>query len=96
MKEIEKPLKSINYKECVEEWDYNYMNIDLELNYDLFNAANYMDIIPLLELSSSRIASILKGKTTQKIRETMNIRNDYMPEEEQHILEDNKWCMENL
>ena len=55
-----------------------------------------MDIKPLLELSSSRISSILKDKTTQEIRETMNIRNDYTPEEEQHILEDNKWFMENL
>ena len=55
-----------------------------------------MDIKPLLELASAKISSIIKGKTTEEIRKTFNITNDLTPEDEQHILEENKWCLENL
>ena len=55
-----------------------------------------MDIKPLLDLSSSKIASIPKGKSTEEIRRVCNIVNNFTFEEEQQILEDNKWCMENL
>ena len=54
-----------------------------------------MDIKPLLELASAKVASIIKDKTTEKIKKTFNIQNDFTPEEQQ-ILEENKWCMENL
>ena len=57
---------------------------------------NYMDIKPLLELASAKVASIIKGKTTEEIRKTFGIVNDFTPEEEQQIIEENKWCMENL
>ena len=29
-KEIERPLPSQNFKECVEEWDFKYIDVDLE------------------------------------------------------------------
>ena len=95
-KVIERPLTSPNFKECVNEWDYNYIDVDLEMIFELLLGANYMDIKSLLELSSSKIASIIKGKNTEEIRKTFNLTNDFTPEEEQQILEENKWCMENL
>ena len=95
-KEIERPLPSQNFKECVEEWDFKYIDVDLELIFELILGANYMDIKPLLELASEKVASIIKGKNTEEIRKTFNITNDFTPEEEQQILEENKWCMENL
>ena len=96
IKEIERPLPSQNFKECVSEWDFNYINVDIDLIFDLILGANYMDIKPLLELASAKVASIIKGKNTEEIRKTFNISNDFTPEEEQQILEENKWCMENL
>ena len=95
-KEIERPLPSQNFKECVEEWDFNYINVDLELIFELILGANYMDIKPLLELASAKVASIIKCKNNEEIRKTFNITNDFTPEEVQQILEENKWCMENL
>ena len=95
-KEIERPLPSQNFKECVDEWDNNYIDVDLDLIFELILGANYMDIKPLLELASAKVASIIKGKTTEEIRQTLHITNDFTPEEEQQILEENKWCMENL
>ena len=95
-KNIERPLPSQNFKECVDEWDFKYIDVDLELTFELILGANYMDIKPLLELASAKVASIIKGKTTEDIRKTFGIQNDFTPEEEQQILEENKWCMENL
>ena len=95
-KEIERPLPSQNFKECVDEWDFNYIDVDLDLIFELILGANYMDIKPLLELASAKVASIIKGKTTEEIRKTFGITNDFTPEEEQQIIEENKWCMENL
>ena len=64
--------------------------------FDLILGANYMDIKPLLELASSKVASIIKSKTTEEIRKTFNIINDFTPEEEQQIIKENKWYIENL
>ena len=55
-----------------------------------------MDIKELLELGSSKLASIIKGKNIEEIKKIFNITNDFTPEEEQLILEENKWCMEFL
>ena len=95
-KEIERPLASNNFKECVNEWDYNFIDMDLQLIFEIILGANYMDIKPLLELSSAKVASIIKGKNTEEIRKIFDINNDFTPEEEQQIIEENKWCMENL
>jgi len=95
-KEIERPLASQNYQDCVEAWDFEFINVDLDLIFEIILAANYMDIKPLLELASSKIASIIKGKTPEEIRKTFNIQNDFTPEEEQQIREENQWCMDNL
>ena len=89
-KEIDRPLPSQNFKECVEDWDFNYINIDLELIFELILGANYMDIKNLLELASTKVASIIKGKNTEEIRKAFGITNDFNPEEEQQILEENK------
>ena len=95
-KEIERPLASQNYQECVDAWDFEFINVDLDLIFEIMLASNYMDIKPLLELASSKVASIIKGKTPEEIRKTFNIQNDFTPEEEQQIREENQWCLDNL
>ena len=42
-------------------------------------AANYMDIKSLLDLCCAKVASMIKGKTTEEIRKTFNIKNDFTP-----------------
>lgn len=95
-KEIERPLPSNNFNECVDAWDYQFIDLELEIIFELILAANYMDIKPLMELASSKIASIIKGKSPEEIRKTFNIQNDFTPEEENQIREENQWCLENL
>merc|ERR1712146_13047 len=94
MNEIEKPLKSSNMNEVVQEWYANFVNVEQEALFELILAANYMDIKPLLDLTCATVASEIKGKTPEEIRQTFNIVNDFTPEEEAQVREGNKWCEE--
>ena len=94
MNEIEKPLKSANMNEVVQEWYANFVNVEQEALFELILAANYMDIKPLLDLTCATVASEIKGKTPEEIRQTFNIVNDFTPEEEAQVREENKWCEE--
>ncbi|CAE8595508.1 unnamed protein product [Polarella glacialis] len=91
--EINKPLKSTNLVECgVSEWDNEYVNIEQEVLFELILAANYLDIKCLLDLTCAKVASMIKGKNTEEIRKQFNIVNDFTPEEEAQVREENRWC----
>eukprot|EP00812_Abedinium_dasypus_P008740 NODE_2479_length_927_cov_1025.308486.p1 GENE.NODE_2479_length_927_cov_1025.308486~~NODE_2479_length_927_cov_1025.308486.p1 ORF type:complete len:193 (+),score=64.03 NODE_2479_length_927_cov_1025.308486:3-581(+) len=91
--EIQKPLKSTNLVECgVSEWDSEYVNIEQEVLFELILAANYLDIKSLLDLTCAKVASMIKGKNTEEIRKQFNIVNDFTPEEEAQVREENRWC----
>lgn len=94
MTEIEKPLKSANMHEVVQEWYATFVDVEQETLFELILAANYMDIKPLLDLTCATVASMIKGKTPEEIRKTFNIVNDFTPEEEAQVREENKWCEE--
>mmetsp|Transcript_116389 Transcript_116389/g.228358 ORF Transcript_116389/g.228358 Transcript_116389/m.228358 type:complete len:173 (-) Transcript_116389:237-755(-) len=94
MNEIEKPLKSANMAEVVQDWYSNFIAVDQEVLFELILAANYMDIKPLLDLTCATVASMIKGKSPEDIRKTFNIVNDFTPEEEAQVREENKWCEE--
>ena len=93
---IERPLPSANLKDIFDEWDYNFINVRLDNIFSIILASNYLNIKPLLELASAAIAGYIKGKPADELRNEFNITNDFTPEEEQQIIEENKWCMENL
>jgi S-phase kinase-associated protein 1 len=94
MTEIEKPLKSNDMKDVVQRWYADFVNIEQVLLFELILAANFMDIKPLLDLTCATVASMIKGKTPEDIRSTFNITNDFSPEEEAQVREENKWCEE--
>lgn len=80
--EIPKPLPSANLLDVTNEWDVAFINgIDLDSTFDLINAANYMDIKPLLDLACAKIASIMKGKSAEEIRSIFNIECDLTEDE---------------
>jgi len=91
MQEIEKPLKSGNLRDSVSEWDANYIDLENDILFNIVLAANYLDIQSLLDLSCAKVATMIKGKSPEEIRKTFNIKNDFTPEEEEQIREENKW-----
>lgn len=72
----------------------NFVEVAQETLFEMILAANYMDIKPLLDLTCAKVASMIKGKTPEEIRRTFNIVNDFTPEEEAAVREENKWCEE--
>lgn len=59
-----------------------------------FQAANYLNIQSLLELTCQTVADMMKGKSVEYIRKTFNITNDYTPEEEEEIRREFPWVFE--
>ena len=99
---IEKPLKT-KIEDVVSEWDKAFLFTDLvknhdekqhELLIDVIMAANFLNIKDLLDLTCATVASMIKGKTPEQIRTLFNIENDFTPEEEEKIREENRWCEE--
>jgi len=66
--------------------------LEQDMLFELVLAANYMDIKPLLDLTCAKIATMIKGKTPEEIRKAFNIRNDFTPEEEELVRQEDKWC----
>ena len=94
--EIEKPLRSNNLNDVVSDWYANFVNLDQEVLFELILAANFMDIKSLLELACAKVASLIKGKTIPETRKFFNIENDFTPEEEAQIMDENRWAEESF
>ena len=75
-KKIIQPLPKKDFKECVDTWDYDYINLQNDLIFEIMLAANFMDIKPLLELTCAKIASLIKGKNERQIRQILNMQNN--------------------
>ena len=75
-KKIEMPLPNKDFKDCIDEWDYDFINFDIEIILELMVAANFLDINSLLDLTSAKIASLIKGKNPDEIRRILNMEND--------------------
>lgn len=54
----------------------------------LLQAANFLNIKPLLDLTCAKIATKIKGKSVEEIRKTFNIVNDFTPEQEAQVIRD--------
>ena len=92
--EIDKPLSSTDMYQVVDKWNADYVNCEQEELFELIMAANFLDIKPLLELACAKVASLIKNKSVVEIRKFFNIENDFTPEEEQTIMEENRWADE--
>ncbi|KAL5100631.1 hypothetical protein RYX36_004958 [Vicia faba] len=62
----------------------------------LFLAANYLNIRSLLDLLAGALADHIKNKSVEFVREFFNVENDYEPEEEAKLREENQWAFGNV
>lgn len=54
-------------------------------NISCLQAANYLDIKGLLDVTCKTVANMIKGKSPEEIRKTFNIKNDFTPAEEEQV-----------
>lgn len=66
-------------------------NFDQATLFDLIEAANYLNIPHLLDLTCKTVANMIKGKSAEEIRAQFGIANDLTPEEEAIIQQENEW-----
>ena len=93
-KQIEKPLPK-DFKDCVDEWDYKFIGDDNTQILAIIFAANFMDIKPLLELAAAKVATLIRGTTTESIRKDFEIK-DFSKEEEKQMENDKSILEKNL
>ena len=87
-KKIQRPLPKKDFRECVDEWDYKFINIDTEEIFELMLAANFLHIQALLDLTSAKIASMIRGKSPEEIRRILGMKNDIDENNENEIKEE--------
>lgn len=69
-------------------------NLDHVTLFTLILASNYLDIKSLLDLTTTKVARLIKGKTPEEVRKEFNITTVYTPEEEAQVIKENDWCEE--
>ena len=62
---------------------------------DMILAANYLEIKSLLDLGTLEIANRISGKTTDQIRQMLQLENDFTKEEETSILKAHSWALDS-
>ena len=67
---------------------------DLSQLYELMTACNYLDVWLLLTFCCKFIARRLRHLTVEEARQHFRITNDYTPEEEERLRQENAWAEE--
>lgn len=93
--EIPKPIpKSHKIKDFVNDFECEFIEkysaTNMEGLVNLCLSSNYLDIKSLLDLCCAKIAVMIKGKSPEEIRDLFGLENDFTPEEEQKIRDENK------
>ncbi|CAL5061523.1 unnamed protein product [Urochloa decumbens] len=60
--------------------------------FDLVEAADFLKMDGLLDVTCRKIADMMRGKNTAQIREIFNIENDYTMGEEEEVLKEHDWA----
>lgn len=75
-------------------WDAEFVEVDQATLFGLILAADYLNIKSLMELTCQTVADMIKGKTPEDIRKTFYIKNDFSPEEEEEVRQENRWAFD--
>ncbi|CAF1186240.1 unnamed protein product [Rotaria sordida] len=76
----------------ISSWDQEFLQVDQGTLFELILAANYLDIKGLLDVTCQLVANMIKGKTPEEVRQTFNIKNDFISEQEEQIKTENELC----
>ena len=85
---LPKPLTSNDMYQLVDFWFATYIDCEHEVLFELLIAANALDVKQICDLAGSAIAAQVMGKTVEEIRKFFDVENDFSPEEEARIREE--------
>ena len=78
---LDQPLQSTDLTQLVDKWYADFIDVEKEEVFDIVMAANYLNIPALFDLSSAKIASNIKDKPIDDVREYLVLKNDFTEEE---------------
>ncbi|XP_008779825.2 SKP1-like protein 1A [Phoenix dactylifera] len=81
-------------EEEIAAWDYEYINVEQDVLYEVIVASNYLNIKSLLELGCRGAADMIKGRTPAEIRQWFKIPNDFSAEELREVKREMLWAFE--
>ncbi|CAJ0578856.1 unnamed protein product, partial [Mesorhabditis spiculigera] len=61
--------------------------------FNVFSASNYMDIKCLFDKCAEAVADMARGKSVEEIREVWMLENDFTPEEQEKMNNENPWTV---
>jgi len=75
--EIAKPIRSVKMERIVSDpWDAEYINkMNKKTIFQVILGANYMDLPSLLHLGCAKIATLIKGKSPDEIKQILSDDN---------------------
>jgi len=76
--EIAKPIRSVKMERIVEDpWDAEFINnMSKKTIFQVILGANYMDLPSLLHLGCAKIATLIKGKSPDEIKQILSDDSD--------------------
>ena len=88
--EIKKPFETTDqFTNLVTEFDYNFIDQNHEIIFELVMAANYLDLKSLLDLCMAKLAWMMRVKEPDEICNTFGFEHDFSP------LQSYAWAVEN-
>jgi S-phase kinase-associated protein 1 len=93
---IQKPLKTSDFSSLLTSWENEFLGDEQAIIFDLILAANYLDINSLRDMTCAKIASMIKGKSPDQIRQSFNIKEGFTKEEEEEIQRENRWYYQEV
>ncbi|XP_057427728.1 SKP1-like protein 1A [Lotus japonicus] len=91
---VKKHAEAVDPAKNLDAWDEEFIKVDLNTLFNLIEATHYLKIQNLIDLGCKTVANMMRGKTTEQMRQTFNIKNDFTPEEEEKVKEKFAWAFE--
>jgi S-phase kinase-associated protein 1 len=79
----------------ITQWDKEFLGkLDKVTLAQLISVTNFLNYKHLLQSCAKYFASLIRGKSVEEMREILGVVNDFTPEEEERIKQENEWMKE--
>ena len=75
----------------LEGYDLEFVEVPLATLFEMINAANFLDLKPMLDVCCKAVAEMIKGKTPDEIKKVFGVEGDFTQEEKEEVLRNNPW-----